>query len=114
MIWLKSEIYFVTYVISTAPNFAPQDQSACAKTSTSAVVSWGWPSAQPDADGYVIYYNNGSWSDDVIVKVEGGYTSEYTLEGLEPGTTYTITLRAYQDLLGIASEAVQVTTIPPG
>lgn len=102
--------------LSTAPNFAPVNPSACTKTSTSVVVSWEWPetSVIPDADGYIIYYNTGSESDDVVVKFGDGYTTQYMLEDLDPGTTYTITLRAYQDLLGDVSKAVQVTTIPPG
>ena len=102
-------------LLSTAPNFTPFNQTACAKTTTSVIVRWSWPSvAEPDADGYVIYYSSESGSHSGTVKVEDGYTTEYTLVDLEPSTTYNIILRAYQDLLGVASGAMQVTTVPPG
>ena len=46
-----------------------------------------------DADGYVVYYND-------TTKVVGGDVKETTLNGLIPGTRYSITVRAYQDILG--------------
>ena len=45
-------------------------------------------------------------------KVEGGSQSTTTLEGLRGGTTYNITVRAYQQLLGPASSAISVQTLP--
>ena len=47
-----------------------------------------------DADGYVVYYN------DTAKLVVGGDVKETTLDGLIPGTSYSITVRAYQDILG--------------
>ena len=39
-----------------------------------------------------------------------GTVSEYTLEGLMPDTLYDISIRAYQDILGPASETILVMT----
>ena len=47
-----------------------------------------------DADGYVVYYNG------TAKLVVGGDVKETTLDGLIPGTSYSITVRAYQDILG--------------
>ena len=47
-----------------------------------------------DADGYVVYYNG------TAKLVVGGDMKETTLDGLIPGTRYSITVRAYQDILG--------------
>ena len=44
--------------------------------------------------------------------MEGGNQSTVTLEGLRGGTTYNITVRAYQKLLGPASSAISVQTLP--
>ena len=37
-----------------------------------------------------------------------------TLKGLIPATTYNITVRAYQDILGPASNAISVQTLSSG
>ena len=37
-----------------------------------------------------------------------------TLKGLIPVTTYNITVRAYQDILGPASNAISVQTLSSG
>ena len=47
-----------------------------------------------DADGYVVHYNG------TAKLVVGGDMKETTLDGLIPGTSYYITVRAYQDILG--------------
>ena len=56
-----------------------------------------------DADGYVVY--NG-----IAQLVEGGDMKEITLDGLIPGTSYSITVRAYQDILGPPSTTLNTTT----
>ena len=75
---------------------------------TSVTVNWTYDTN--DADGYVVYYNNS------VKKVEGGGMKETTLDGLIPGTSYSITVRAYQDILGPPSEVLSVMTAvtPPG
>ena len=47
----------------------------------------------------------------MIQQVNGSSVSETTLNGLVPGTTYNITVRAYQDLLGPASQLLSVETL---
>ena len=44
------------------------------------------------------------------VQVEGSSNNTITLNGLRGGTTYSITVRAYQQLLGPASSAISVQT----
>ena len=47
-------------------------------------------------------------------QVKGGNQSTTTLKGLRVGTTYTITVRAYQDILGPASNTISVQTQTTG
>ena len=42
----------------------------------------------------------------------GGNQSTTTLKGLRGGTTYNITVRAYQDILGPVSNTISVQTYP--
>ena len=44
-------------------------------------------------------------------QVNGSSVSQTTLNGLLPGTTYNITVRAYQDILGPASDTISITTL---
>ena len=67
------------------------------------------PSTPPDADGYAIYYASGS-GPGMSVKVMVGSVGEHTVEDLSPATLYTISIRAYQDILGPASDAILVMT----
>ena len=46
--------------------------------------------------------------------VKGGSQNETTLKGLIPETTYNITVRAYQDILGPASNAINIQTLSSG
>ena len=45
-------------------------------------------------------------------QVKGGNQSTTTLKGLRGGTTYSITVRAYQDILGPVSNTISVQTYP--
>ena len=63
-----------------------------------------------EADGYVVYSTPQSTN---TTAVDVGNVTQYTLEGLVPGNTYNITVRAYQDLLGPESGSIQ-PRIPPG
>ena len=56
-----------------------------------------------DADGYVVYYNG-------TAKLVGGDMKETTLDGLIPQTSYSITVRAYQDILGPPSTTLNTAT----
>ena len=56
-----------------------------------------------DADGYVVYYNG-------TAKLVAGDSNKTTLDGLIPGTKYSITVRAYQDILGPSSTTLYNTT----
>ena len=80
------------------------------KTATSITVSWTALDSS-DADGYVV--NVTSDTDTVqTVQVEGSSNNTITLNGLNIETTYSITVRAYQQLLGPASSTISVQTLP--
>ena len=49
----------------------------------------------------MVYYNNN-------VRKVGGDVKETTLDGLIPGTSYSITVRAYQDILGPPSTTLDI------
>ena len=68
---------------------------------TDVTVNWTYNTS--DADGYVVYYNG------TAKLVEGGDMKEATLDGLTPGTSYSITVRAYQDILGPPSMPLKYT-----
>ena len=58
-----------------------------------------------NANGYVVYVN------DIAYIVSGSDDISIALDGLIPGTTYSITVRAYEDILGPASTTLQFTSI---
>ena len=71
------------------------------KTATTITVNWTALDSS-DADGYVV--NVTSDTDTVqTVQVEGSSNNTITLNGLRGGTTYSIIVRAYQQLLGPTS-----------
>ena len=91
-------------VPATAPSLTEVN-----KTATTITVSWTALDSS-DADGYVV--NVTSDTDTVqTVQVEGSSNNTITLNGLRGGTTYNITVRAYQQLLGPAS-TISVQTLP--
>ena len=61
-----------------------------------------------DADGYVVYYKTSTESTSAV---DVGNVTQYTLGGLVPHQNYTITVRAYQDLLGQESAPLEVATL---
>ena len=71
-------------------------------TAISVTVNWMYDTS--DADGYVVYCNG------TAKLVIGGDMEKITLDGLMPGTSYSITVRAYQDILGPPSTPLNVTT----
>uniref|UniRef100_A0A1X7UHZ7 Uncharacterized protein n=1 Tax=Amphimedon queenslandica TaxID=400682 RepID=A0A1X7UHZ7_AMPQE len=83
------------------PATAPSSLTEVNKTTTTITVSWTALDSS-DADGYVV--NVTSDTDTVqTVQVEGSSNNTITLNGLRELTTYNITVRAYQQLLGPAS-----------
>ena len=80
------------------------------KTATIIAVNWAALDSS-DADGYVV--NVTSDTDTVqTVQVKGSSNNTITLNGLRGRTTYNITIRAYQQLLGPASSTISVQTLP--
>ena len=81
-----------SYECFLAPSSFPTDISVVSITTTSITVNWMYDTS--DADGYVVYYNG------TAKLVVGGDMKETKLDGLIPGTSYSITVRAHQDILG--------------
>ena len=73
-----------------APSSAPT-LSLIGTTSTSIAVNWTTIS---DANGYIIYSNSS------IYDAIGGDNTSIIVDRLIPGENYSITVRAYQDILG--------------
>ena len=71
-----------------------------------------WKSIPSDADGFVI--NATSDTHTVTQQVKGDSQNVTTLRGLIPETTYNITIRAYQDILGPASNTTSIQTLLSG
>uniref|UniRef100_A0A1X7SJP3 Fibronectin type-III domain-containing protein n=1 Tax=Amphimedon queenslandica TaxID=400682 RepID=A0A1X7SJP3_AMPQE len=91
------------------PATAPSSLTEVNKTATTITVSWTALDSS-DADGYVV--NVTSDTDTVqTIQVEGSSNNTITLTGLNIETTYSITVRAYQQLLGPASSTISVQTL---
>ena len=92
------------------PATAPSSLTWVNKTATTITVSWTALDSS-DADGYVVNVTNDT---DTVqtVQVEGSSNNTITLNGLNIETTYSITVRAYQQLLGPASSTISVQTLP--
>ena len=95
---------YVSYLILSAPGFIPSPPILVNKTATTITVSW--TPVPSDADGYVV--NATSNTHTVTQQVKGSSQNVMTLKGLIPVTTYNITVRAYQDILGPASNTTSV------
>ena len=105
----SSIIVFIRHRPFVVPSFAPTSISVN-KTATTITVNWNALDSS-DTDGYVV--NVTSDTDTVqTVQVEGSSNNTITLNGLRGGTTYNITVRAYQQLLGPASSTISVQTLP--
>ena len=95
-------------LLSLVPDTAPSSLTVINKTATTITVSWTALDSS-DADGYVV--NVTSDTDTVqTVQVEGSTNNTLTIKELEVNTTYSITVRAYQQLLGPASSTISVLT----
>ena len=95
----------MSYVILSAPGFI-HSPTLFNKTATTITVSW--TPVPSDADEYVV--NATSDTHTMTQQVKGGSQNEMTLKELIPATTYDITVRAYQDILGPGSNAISVQT----
>ena len=95
----------ISYVILLAPGFTPSPTLVNKKATTITV---SWTPVPSDADGYVVNATNDTHT--VTQQVKGGSQNEMTLKGLIPATIYNITVRAYQDILGPASNVISVKT----
>ena len=95
--------------IILVPATAPSSLTEVNKTATTITVSWTALDSS-DADGYVVNVTNDT---DTVqtVQVQGSSNNTITLNGLNIETTYSITVRAYQQLLGPAS-TISVQTLP--
>ena len=91
---------------SLAPNFTPTELTVLHRLATSVTISWTAMNAT-DANGYIVYYTTSTESTSAV---DVGNVTQYTLGGLVPHRNYTITVRAYQDLLGPASVPLEVAT----
>ena len=98
----------LNFTIYSAPSSSPSTPTLVSKSLTSITINWTYPNIS-DVDGYVV--NASSLNDCVIQQVNGSSVSQTTLNGLLPGTTYNITVRAYQDILGPASDTIPITTL---
>ena len=85
------------------PANAPSSLTVIGKTTTSITVRWIALDSS-DANGYVANVTSGT--DAVKIPVEGSSNNALTINNLRGGTTYNITVRAYQQLLGPASSAI--------
>ena len=93
--------YQYLQVCFLAPSSSPTSITVVSTTTTSITVNWMYNTS--DADGYVVYYNG-------TAKLVEGDMKETTLDGLIPGTSYSITVRAYQDILGPPSTTLNTAT----
>ena len=97
----------VYFILNSVPATAPSSLAMVKKTATTITINWTALDSS-DADGFVV--NVTSDTDTVqTVQVKGSSNNTITLNGLRGGTTYSITVRAYQQLLGPAS-TISVTT----
>ena len=78
--------------------------TAVSVSATSITVNWTYDNTS-DADGYVVYVN-----DSTVHNIIGSNNTSVTLDGLIPETNYSITVRAYQHILGPPSTTLNVIT----
>uniref|UniRef100_A0A1X7TNU6 protein-tyrosine-phosphatase n=1 Tax=Amphimedon queenslandica TaxID=400682 RepID=A0A1X7TNU6_AMPQE len=98
------------YHTVAVPKSAPSSVIIVSKTDMTVSLHWT-PLDSSDADGYVVYVTNDT---DTVqrVQVEGSSNTAFTVNGLQRGTTYSITIRAYQKLVGPPSSTITVQTLP--
>ena len=106
-------ISFCAYSFTATP---PTNVRATVLTPRSVEVTWT-VSSSPDVTGYIISYTTtASYTSGGSVKVNQRTTTRGTLNNLEEGTTYTITVQATtsDNRMSVNSNAVSVTTYTDG
>ena len=96
-------------ISSSAPSSSLSIPTLVSRTITSVTINWTYTAGVSDVDGYVV--NASSITDYRIGIVNTSDVTTTTLSGLFLGTTYNITVRAYQDILGPPSDALVITTV---
>ena len=94
----------------SVPASAPSSLTVVNKTATTITVNWTALDSS-DADGYVVNVTSDTGTVQTV-QVEGSSNNTITLNGLRRGTTYNVTVRAYQQLLGPVSSTISVQTLP--
>ena len=88
---VKLRVFFIKLHVYLAP-ISPMLNEILVESPTRITVNW---TPIPDVNGYVVYVNDVTVYDEIQSD-----NASITLDGLIPGTRYSITVRAYQDLLG--------------
>ena len=98
------QVFEILYFL--APSSSPTSITVVSTTATSITVNWMYDTS--DADGYVVYYDVDY--DDTAKLVVGGDMKQTKIDGLIPDESYSITVRAYQDILGPPSTTLDTAT----
>ncbi len=88
------------FSLSTAPSQSPSGLSATILSSSSLSISWMSVSG---ADGYIVYYNGGE-----AVLIEGQNMADYTLNGLNKGNEYNISIYSFSKLPSTSARNLSV------
>ena len=90
----------IAIIFFPAPSQLPSGVSATILSSSSLSISWMPVSS---VDGYIVYYNGGE-----TALIEGQDSTNSILNGLNKGTTYTISVYSYS---GLVSETASIVII---
>ena len=94
------------FIMYSVPASAPSNLNVISKTARTISLEW---TRLNDADGYAVYVINDT---DTVQRVQlVGNCNSITVTGLRGSTTYNITVRAYQQLVGPASNTITVETL---
>ena len=101
-------------VLSSAPSAPPSSVNATVQSSTSITVQWGSvPCIDRNGDitGYSVQYEVMGSGNTQTMSVDGADTTETTITGLTPSTTYSISVAGVNDqLIGMYSSEVNELT----
>ena len=101
-------------VLSSAPSAAPSSVSATVQSSTSITVQWGSvPCIHQNGviTGYSVQYEVMESGNTQTIPVDGADTTQTTITGLTPSTTYSISVAGVNNqLIGVYSSAVNELT----